>query len=415
METPEYLSRCVEFLREFSWIYDTRMTDLLVAGTLDRVPAEWVEHIDQLSDEELGQVPFGLVKDEWPGSLRAFVSRALDLGTVRFLEPPSGAARADLPAALCRGLTPKKRLELQWFAALVADVCSTAQCGRVLDVGAGVGHLARMLHHSFGLTVVGVDCDPAHVSRARERLLRSPSCRENVRHEVLRVDESAACIEQVQRLLNGCPDRVACACGDRGRGRWDNQFPKADRWVLVSLHACGQLSPTLVRLYHALPQVQALVCIGCCYHKAPRLTDYFPLSCVLLGGAGLGEEGALYQGLRLACEGLRDAWEPGREPPHLLYRALLQMACTQGGLPWSKSRRHVARHAQLSSWDAYRDHVMQDVACCSDAERDAWRGLLDGLHAKHQALLPTVRALTAPSGLGKNAPVVAASCQLAPR
>ncbi|XP_049525857.1 uncharacterized protein LOC119456486 isoform X2 [Dermacentor silvarum] len=348
MEKTEYLSSCARFLSEFSWIYNARMTDLLIAGTLDAVPAEWVNHLEKLSGEELGKVPFGLIKSDWPSSLQSFVSRAVKLGEARFLEPPSElvSKKTVLPPAWRQGLTPKKQLELEWLATLVADTCIAAQCGRVLDVGAGVGHLARVLHHRYGFTVLGIDCDASHLPKAQERL-RNSGCTENVHYFTLQVDDSAATVEKVHHLLRNCPDHVPCACGE------EYKFVKE------------------------------------------LTTNYFPLSHELtsLGDQWLSR-GVQYQGLRLACQELRDSWEPDREPRHLLFRALLEVACQKHGLPWKKSRRHMARHSQLSSWDAYREHVMQDVHCHTSEERDTWCSILNRLHARHQHQLSAVRTLT---------------------
>ncbi|XP_050035492.2 methyltransferase-like protein 25B [Dermacentor andersoni] len=393
MEKTEYLSSCAQFLSEFSWICNSRMTDLLIAGTLDAVPAEWVNHLDKLSGEELGKVPFGLIKSDWPSSLQSFVSRAVELGEARFLEPPSElvAKKTVLPPAWRQGLTPKKQLELEWLATLVADTCIAVQCGRVLDIGAGLGHLARVLHHRYGFTVLGIDCDASYLLKAQEHL-RHFDCAENVHYFTLQVDDSAATVEKLRHLLRNCPDHSPCACGEEYK--FVKELTTKNRYVLVSLHGCGQLSPGLMRLFHAMPELEALVCIGCCYHKAAQLHNYFPLSRELtsLGDRWLSP-GTQYQGLRLACQELRDSWQPDREPCHLLFRALLEVACQKYGLPWKKSRRHMARHSLMSSWDAYREHVMQDVHC-QTSERDMWCGILNQLHARHQHQLSAVRTLT---------------------
>lgn len=394
MEKTEYLSSCARFLAEFSWIYSARMTDLLIAGTLDAIPAEWVNHIDKLSGEELRKVPFGLTKSEWPPSLQSFVCRAVKLGEARFLEPPPGliSKKAVLPPAWCKGLTPKKQLEVEWVAALVADTCNAAKCRKVLDVGAGVGHLARVLHRRYGFTVLGVDSDASHLPKAQERLQQS-GCTENIHYSTLQVRDDAATVEKVHHMLMNCPGHVPCACGEEKK--FDKELTAKNRYVLVSLHGCGKLTPGLVRLFHALPELEAMVCIGCCYHKATQLDNYFPLSHELtsLGDQWLNTD-AQYQGLRLACQELRDSWSPDREPRHLLFRSLLEVACQKYGLPWKKSRRRMARHSQLSSWDAYREHVIQDVDCHTSEEHDVWRSILNQLHTRHQHKLPAVRTLT---------------------
>ena len=57
-----------------------------------------------------------------------------------------------------------------------------------------------------------------------------------------------------------CTDllKVAEKCSN---GRFSSYSPT----YLVGLHACGDLTPTALRLYHKLPTVQALCIVGCCY------------------------------------------------------------------------------------------------------------------------------------------------------
>ena len=43
--------------------------------------------------------------------------------------------------------------------------------------------------------------------------------------------------------------------------------PKANRFILVGLHTCGDLAPTMVRVFSESQAVVGLVSVGCCYMK----------------------------------------------------------------------------------------------------------------------------------------------------
>ena len=40
-----------------------------------------------------------------------------------------------------------------------------------------------------------------------------------------------------------------------------------ERLCLIGLHCCGDLTPTMLKLYAKMPQFAAFVNFSCCYHK----------------------------------------------------------------------------------------------------------------------------------------------------
>lgn len=370
------LREYVKFLDKFSWIYNVHMTRLLLDGTLGKIPLEWIHPISALSTQELGEVPYGLIKEDWPTTLREFVRQAVELGEVRF-RPPGPSVPMELPGSLSRGMTPQKQREVPGLAALVADVCRQARCTSVLDVGSGLGYLAQVLHHSYGFRVIGLDCEPSHLEKANNRLKLS-GCSENIHYYTLKIDDSMQSVASVGSLLKGCPPHVECSCGPQETMR--RNFNEG-QFVMVALHACGRLTPTMVHHFCHLEQICAVVCIGCCYHKG---APWFPLSTALgqlLSQGQLGGVSGRLQGLRLACQGTRQSWRDRSGPQrqaqarHVLYRALLERTLQKDGLPWRKSKRHMARDRHTVSFEAYVDHIMQDVSCesgtcrCSEAAK----------------------------------------------
>ncbi|CAN7980408.1 unnamed protein product [Ixodes pacificus] len=71
-------------------------------------------------------------------------------------------------------------------------------------------------------------------------------------------------VASVGSLLKSCPPHVECSCGPQET--MHRKFNEG-QFVMVALHACGRLTPTMVHHFCHLEQICAVVCIGCCYHK----------------------------------------------------------------------------------------------------------------------------------------------------
>ncbi|KAL0960892.1 hypothetical protein HGRIS_005901 [Hohenbuehelia grisea] len=124
---------------------------------------------------------------------------------------------------------------------------------RFVDVGAGQGYLSRALAAHFDTDVLALDADCVQTSGA-QRTVDS-----RITHRTLLVDPSS---------LRSAIDE------------WLSQLPKipADNVpvVLVALHACGSLSPDILRAFlslHAADKrrqsrwnISAVAVVGCCYN-----------------------------------------------------------------------------------------------------------------------------------------------------
>jgi hypothetical protein len=59
---PEYFRGVVSFLKEYSWLFKTPVTNILISDVLAMIPHDWIEPLLNLSNEELNNVPMGLSK-----------------------------------------------------------------------------------------------------------------------------------------------------------------------------------------------------------------------------------------------------------------------------------------------------------------------------------------------------------------
>nr|CAD7461234.1 unnamed protein product [Timema tahoe] len=164
-----YFCDALKYLSDYSWLYNFPITKILVNNVLSKIPDDWLETLLQLTNEELNQLPLGLVKDDWPLSLLEFCHRSQALRL--HIESPIGDQMEpkELPDKLRRGLTSKKQHEICRLGALIHHVCHKQEITRVLDIGAGLGYLGQMLHYYYGYKVLGLESRQDRVNAATLR------------------------------------------------------------------------------------------------------------------------------------------------------------------------------------------------------------------------------------------------------
>ncbi|XP_013910877.1 PREDICTED: protein RRNAD1 [Thamnophis sirtalis] len=220
-----------------------------------------------------------------------------------------------LPPRFRRHLRPKKQHEVRRLAQVLERLSQLTGCPQVVDVGAGQGHLARFLAFGLRLSVTAVEGDARLVTQAArfDRALALELEKEQARrqapdappvqgpsHVVGWVTPDTRWPEFVELLRSGkvagggspwaattCQPREPCEPGERGAGKGGADCGGGDRpesleqnppthlqgqlpqgpLLLTGLHACGDLSATLLRLFVACPHMVGITSVSCCYMK----------------------------------------------------------------------------------------------------------------------------------------------------
>lgn len=264
----------------------------------------WAEWLGALDDEaliacEVDGLAAHAARLGAPHDLQAIATEARDACALPRLGPPgSGAPQHRVRA--------RKRSQLAAFAAALVPRALAAE--RLVDVGAGHGHLTRHLAEALQIEAVGLELDPDRVAVARAL------ARGRARFEV--VDVFA--------------DGAALRAGD----------------LVVGLHACGALTDRLIEASAAVGA--AVACVSCCLQKRPEparaaLVPDGPLGATTLPRAllGLGNIGAGAQGVE-ASQRANIAARARREG----LRALLQgrgLRLAPGDEMWGINRRRAQR------------------------------------------------------------------------
>jgi Methyltransferase domain len=225
--------------------------DIIAAPVETREPPAWcrergwLEFLLKLDDKQLCASErggfAGLLAESAhaPAELRELAARVAQ----RTRLPALGTSDLALPAAALRGVSARKRDQLAALLGALSPLAANAE--RIVDVGAGRGHLSRLASELFQRQTLALDRDAT--------LLRSGGERS----------------DQRARRVGTLPVRFV----EANLGQQPLELQASD--LAVGLHACGELGDRLVVAAAAARCDVALV--SCCLQKMTT-TQRLPLS-----------------------------------------------------------------------------------------------------------------------------------------
>ncbi|XP_070622756.1 methyltransferase-like protein 25B isoform X2 [Erythrolamprus reginae] len=348
-EQKRLAASLVRLLALYRPLIDAYVIEFFSDDLWGRLPRSWQAVLGELSPPEVAALLLrrGRPAALWPLSLLAFHATAHALP---FPRRPADPRDPPLPPRFCRHLRPKKQHEVQRLAQVLKRLSELTGCRQVVDVGAGQGHLARFLAFGLQLSVTAVEGDARLVTQAAkfDRALALELAKEQAKqqapdrpavqgpsHVVGWVSPDTRWPEFVKLLHSGK------AADDRSLGGADSarQPPELRETgagkeggragsglgplLLTGLHACGDLSATLLRLFVASPDIAGITSVSCCYMKLSP--GGYPLSNWV---SGLPGHQLSYKAREGACHALEDyRLRLERDSPSLrthCYRARLE-------------------------------------------------------------------------------------------
>jgi hypothetical protein len=206
----------------------------------------------------------------WPLSLQNFVSGCRDLAMPRQpieITTPSrdlqSAFISELDPILCLGMKAKKIHEVAHLSNVIHDLCG--DFSEIVDVGSGKGYIAQALSHHFGYHVVGLEGNESQHEKAADRFSKTEKRRISKKEKYSAQSSDAKVSERkhatVNYMLEFGLETDALDSAVR------TSLVKHENVCLMSLHACGDLSPCLLDVFVRWPRATSLVNVACCYHK----------------------------------------------------------------------------------------------------------------------------------------------------
>lgn len=327
----------VELLAKHQWIHNFQVTKFFIDKPWNHIPEEWKNVLTRFTTEELNSLPFGYSKEDWPESLKKFITTASEMALPRNISEENKCCSLD--PQIKRGMNPKKQHEVSHMSALINDISVRTGCDVVIDVGSGLGYLGHVLTSVYGLKVIGLESKQSHTTGADKRLFsdtddkiinvtfemeetpenrlefkslmkscfqkfRKSECEKDVDCDGPKVslsdsnlvnysatniltpqkntesEQCDACIaESNQAPIQTDSDRKSNEQGDGPNTTLTgNDVTKSDvyRCLLIGLHCCGDLTPAMLKVYSEADFVRGLCCVSCCYHRMVSEEGTYP-------------------------------------------------------------------------------------------------------------------------------------------
>lgn len=219
---------------------------------------------------------------------------------------------------------PKKQHEMCRLARLIDSVGKSQEFERVLDIGAGVGHLSRYLSYNYRLQVACVDGDGQLTGSAKkfDQELEVTVAKLRSRNASTPMGQSRSGPVHVTAVL--APEMDLPKFHALLADKFQLGVGAELRYGLVGLHTCGDLGPTILHLFNQDSGAGAVVSVGCCYM---RLKEHYPMSRYLKafewGGLSYVSEELACHAIETYTERLAQPGENEKLKVHC-YRAVLE-------------------------------------------------------------------------------------------
>ncbi|WP_163786446.1 methyltransferase [Myxococcus vastator] len=202
-------------------------------------PEDWLAYARSLDEAGERRLDQGALAGAPPPALSALLGALQELTAL-----PWHPGHHALTVAETQGLSAKKTHELERVLALLAPRTHSIQ--EAVDIGGGMGHLARLCARTFGWTFHSIDRDAALQDKGRRWLTKTRPA-----------GGDTLCF-------------IQASVEDGPQPQLDSLFSGRDR-ASIGLHTCGPLALTHLRKSQGAGLV---LNIGCCYDKLEIPRDY---------------------------------------------------------------------------------------------------------------------------------------------
>lgn len=227
------------FLNRYRPLWDREVLNYY-PESLQAFPSNWIQEIGQFSLDDLyeldGKQEFQHLPD---GAFKSFVQECRGLEQFPILP----VQEKDYPTWAWYGVKGKKKHEIMRLTPLISKYCQQKQLTGLIDIGGGVGHLARILAHYEGIPVTSVDINPKlqEKGKAREKKYPKPEGHQALDFYCCQFNQQFA-LEHLEKISN------------------------SDKQGMIGLHTCGNLANDFLKTMIAT-DIKMGVNLGCCYLK----------------------------------------------------------------------------------------------------------------------------------------------------
>lgn len=228
------------FLNQYQNIWEKEVLNYY-PESLKAFPEEWIAEISSYSLDDLYQLDGKQSFEDLPdGEFKNFVAKCRSLEVL----PSTSKSSGPYTSWAWNGVKGKKQHEITRLVPIIKEEMKALHCHQLIDIGGGVGHLARILAHYEGIPVVTVDMNPDLQAKGNKRIKKYPLPEDH---------------NDIQYYC--------CEFNQDFHQNHLSQLPlKNKSFGMIGLHTCGHLANNfLFNIEKSNSQLG--VNLGCCYLK----------------------------------------------------------------------------------------------------------------------------------------------------
>ncbi|CAL1386189.1 unnamed protein product [Linum trigynum] len=275
-ETLEWIKAIVEFIQPYNFLITAQVVNFFTDRLWEALDKEWVDCLRNEPVQHLLLIPSGVVQDHWPASLKQFIltlrSLAFPREQVNLQKLFPKLNMTSLSSVLSQGMNKKKRHEIEVLSAIVSSITNEVGAEVIVDVGAGQGYLAQVLSFQYHHHVVAIDACSHHgkVTESRAERIRKHYAAQMRKlgsgNGTISTPRTITCRVLSTDMLKSLADIVPPADDVKGAQLINQDTEGKASLVLAGLHACGDLSVTMLKTFSECKDAKAIISIGCCYN-----------------------------------------------------------------------------------------------------------------------------------------------------
>ncbi|XP_067933430.1 methyltransferase-like protein 25B isoform X2 [Watersipora subatra] len=373
VEIKRRLKTIDTFLSSYSWLINSYTTDYFTMGLENKFPKAFSKFLlkDCTLDDLASLLPdWSSQESELRQPQKSFHARPLSLLAFKSLcqhlsldqrvperDEGNSVFGTSLEKYFRVCVKAKKRHEVDILAEVLSSLCKENGCEHVVDIGAGLGHLSRLLTFNKHLKVTTIEASDSHSPKAQrlDRRTETLMSKQKVANDVpvqpnhishyidsnITSEEFIHLLSENNSHLSSTGETVsqshpAVSDAEQSYAATDDTNQRvvtaadklshlsermahlislptnadvhgSEKVCLSGLHTCGDLASTMVRVFTKLPCARVVSSIGCCYMKLSTQANGsptgFPLS-EYISSLANHRNVCTYEALEMGCHSL---------------------------------------------------------------------------------------------------------------
>lgn len=244
--------RLYDFLLPYSSLWSNELLNLY-PHDLELIPKKWLEELRILSEEELYDFDCKKNVEKLKNTeLEKILQQLKSLTTLPTSPKPDHPQMSPLEDWAWVGVKSKKQHEIENIVPVLQLIKNQHSFNHVIDIGGGVGHLARILAHYEGIEAYSLDRDQSFQSSGKKRA------------------------EKYRKLPGAKPLHFINLTFGEKKDELELKKIANEKAFILGLHTCGNLANKVIETSLDF-KTHGLLSFGCCYHKLNSETE-FPVS-----------------------------------------------------------------------------------------------------------------------------------------